>query len=148
MIRFSADPYGVFASWLCERIEYVPSPNFRSLARVEHGRILGVVGYDSWNGASCQMHIGGSGRWLNRRLLFAAFDYPFNVCGLNCVLGLVPSGNQAALRFDRHLGFKEVAELKGAHPDGSLFLLRMDRSDCKWLKVRGGDARTKERFAA
>ena len=134
MIIFDKDPFGLYSSWLCTRIQYAPTGHFRTLARVEGNRILGVVGYDNWNQASCMMHICGEGNWLSRGLLFAAFDYPFTICGLNCVFGLVPSGNVRALSFDKRIGFKEVVELKDAHPDGSMFLLRMDYKDCRWLE--------------
>jgi RimJ/RimL family protein N-acetyltransferase len=136
VIAFEKDPYGLFASWLCKRIDYTPTRHFRTIARVEGSRILGVAGYDNWNQASCAMHICGEGNWLTRDFLFAAFDYPFNVCSMNCVFGLVPSGNEKALKFDRHLGFSDVVELERAHEDGSLFLLRMFREDCRWLEVK------------
>jgi len=135
MIVFDKDPFGLYASWICHRLQYAPTTHFRTLSRVEGAQIRGVVGYDNWNQASCMMHVCGDGRWLTRELLFADFNYPFTICGLNCVFGLVPSGNEEALRFDRHLGFKDVVELKDAHPDGSMFLMRMDRDDCRWLRI-------------
>lgn len=129
----------VLARWLCERIGYMPTPHIRCIGNVSKtGKILGVVGFDGWNGASCQMHVAGEGNWVSRELIKATFDYAFNVAGLKVVLGLVPSGNDKALRFDRHVGFTEVARIEGGHPDGDLVILQLRREDCRYLRKQDG----------
>ena len=125
----------LLARWLCERIGYMPTPHLRCIANVtSEGKILGVVGFDGWNGASCQMHAAGEGNWVSRELIRATFDYAFNVAGLRVVLGLVPSGNQKALRFNKHVGFSEVLRLKDAHPDGDLVVMELRRENCRYLE--------------
>ena len=128
---------GTLAQWLCEKIGLMPTPHIVCIGSLssEH-RLRGVVGYDSFNGASCTMHMAGEPGWIDKGMLHAAFDYPFNVMGCNQVLAFVPSDNLVALDIDRRLGFKLVCELDGAHPDGSLFLMRMRREECKWLAPR------------
>jgi RimJ/RimL family protein N-acetyltransferase len=125
----------VLATWLCNKIGLVPSPHLRCIARLNAaGQIMGVVGYDGYNGASCLMHVAGEGNWISRDLLRAAFDYPFNVMQCQVVLGMVPSGNVEALKLNEHLGFKVKNRLYGAHPDGSLVLMMMTRDECRWLR--------------
>lgn len=119
--------------WLCDRIGLTPTSDIRLIGSVKGDRILGVVGYDGYNGASIQMHVAGEPGWLNRDLLWACFDYAFNVCKVNVIIGLVPSGNTDALRFNRSLGFKSRLVLDGAHPDGSLWLMTMTRGECRFL---------------
>lgn len=128
---------GTLAQWLCEKIGLMPTPHIVCIGSLssEH-RLRGVVGYDSFNGASCTMHMAGEPGWIDKSMLHAAFDYPFNVMGCNQVLAFIPSDNLVALDIDRRLGFKLVCELDGAHPDGSLFLMRMRREECKWLAPR------------
>lgn len=129
----------LLARWLCERIGYMPTPYIRCIGNVtKEGKILGVVGFDNWNGASCQMHAAGEGNWVSRELIRATFDYVFNVAGLNVVLGLVPSSNAKALRFDRHVGFNEVARIKDGTPDGDLVILQLRREDCRYLREEHG----------
>jgi RimJ/RimL family protein N-acetyltransferase len=124
--------------WLCKRIGLVPTSMLTCIGLVRDGQIIAVVGYDGFNGASCEMHVAAEApNWLSRSFLKVVFDYPFNTCGLNMVVGKVPSGNREALRLDLHLGFKEVLVLDGAHPDGALHILVMRRDDCRWLKLRG-----------
>ena len=95
-----------------------------------------MVGYDGYNGASVVMHMAGEPGWIDKAILHAAFDYPFNEMGCNQVLAFVPSGNTSALEIEPRLGFEVVIELQGAHPDGSLFVMRMTRDNCKWLSPR------------
>lgn len=129
----------VLARWLCERIGYMPTPHIRCVGNVDKdGKILGVVGFDGWNGASCQMHAAGEGNWVNKALIRATFDYVFKVAGLNVVLGIVPSGNDRALRFNKHVGFVEVARISGGHPDGELVIMELRRENCRFLRKENG----------
>lgn len=128
----------ILASWLCKRIGYLPSQGIKCIGNMIDGRIAGVVGYDGYNGASVQMHSAGEGNWCTRSMLFAVFHYPFIALKCNMVIGLVPSGNKAALHFNERIGFKLENELHGAHPDGSLFLMTMRRNECRFLEARYG----------
>jgi hypothetical protein len=132
------DHQEVLVNALCEKIGLVPTPHIRCIGSVsENGMHLkGVVGFDGYNGASVMMHVCGEGNWITRDLLRASFDYPFNFLNCNMVLGLVPSGNEQALKMNRHLGFKVENVLEGAHPDGALILMVMRREDCRWLKMK------------
>lgn len=79
------------------------------------------------------MHVAGIPGWLTRDLIHYTFNYAFNICKVNMVIGLVPSGNKDAIRFNTHLGFKTRLVLDGAHPDGSLIVMTMDRAECRYL---------------
>ncbi|CAB5223184.1 hypothetical protein UFOVP381_5 [uncultured Caudovirales phage] len=95
-----------------------------------------VVGYTGFVGKTCQMHVVNLGtRRTPRKLLWAAFDYPFNQVGVEAVLGIVNSNNDSAIRFDKHLGFKEVMRLDGLHDGGGdIVIFRMNRDECRWIK--------------
>jgi hypothetical protein len=95
-----------------------------------------VVGYTGFVGKTCQMHVVNLGtRRTPRKLLWAAFDYPFNQVGVEAVLGIVNSNNESAIRFDKHLGFKEVMRLDGLHDGGGdIVIFRMNRDECRWIK--------------
>lgn len=127
--------------WLCSRIGLLPVPSdMRVIAHRSDvsGEIMGAVGFEGWNGASCLMHCAGDGNWINRDMLFACFDYPFNVAGCGVVLATVSSANKAALKLDKHLGFKVECEIVGAHPEGALVIMSMSRAECRYLKRRNG----------
>lgn len=109
----------------------------------ETQQIEWVVGYTGFMGKVCQMHVVNlSTRRAPRKLLKAAFDYPFNQLNLKTVLGIVNSKNDQAMKFDRHLGFKELMRLEGQHDDGGdLVVLAMDKDDCRWLQEREHEER-------
>ncbi len=95
-----------------------------------------VVGYDGFVGKSCQMHVVNLGKKPTpRKLVWAAFDYPFNQAGLKVLFGIVNSNNDSAMKFDTQLGFTELSRIEGAHDDGGdIVLLTMRADDCKWTK--------------
>lgn len=129
----SSDNQSALAKFLCERTGLIATTHLRCIGNVRENKILGVVGFENYNGASIMMHAAGSDNWVTKRMIWATFDYAFNVCKVNMVIGLVPSGCTEALRFNTHLGFKTVLNLDGAHPDGSLVLMTMSREECRYL---------------
>lgn len=121
--------------WLFERTGYMPTPWAKAIANVNaEGKILGVVAFDAWNGASCEMHVAGEGNWVTRNLIRACFEYVFKQAGLKVVIGMVPSTNAKALKFDRRIGFSEVARIKDGVPDGDLVVMQLRREDCRYLE--------------
>lgn len=101
------------------------------------GVLAAVVGYCSFMPNACQMHIAAVDEvnWMSRDLLWAAFDYPFNKLGVKVILGQICGSNEDALRLNRHLGFKVIAEIPDAHMDGDLVIMAMRREDCRWLDI-------------
>ena len=136
MVTTENQPF--LAAWLCEKIGLMPSPHLRCIAHVNAAgdTVMGVVGYDGFNGASVMMHMAGTPHWIDKTILHAAFSYPFDTLGCNVVLGIVPSGNETALSINARLGFKTFAVVEGAHPDGALHLMAMTREECKSLPPR------------
>lgn len=136
MAGFYTDkPIMVLHKWLDDRIKLHWSTDFRALARVVNGEIVGCVGYEGFTGTACMMHMAGTKPgWFNREFIRLAFRYPFDILGLKMVFGRVPSGNTRALDIDLRLGFKELIYLEGAHPDGGIHLLRMTRDEWKESK--------------
>jgi hypothetical protein len=125
-------PQDELVRWVCERIGLEVTKEARAIGQVKNGRLVGGVVFDGWTGTSVVMHVASEGRrWITRKLLRAVFGYVFAHCKV--AIGIVPSGNMDALRFDHHLGFEKVAEIKDAHPDGSLIILAMRKENCKWI---------------
>lgn len=126
----------ILSRWLCDRIGLVPTMYLMCIGSVLNGKICGVVGYDNYNGSSIVMHSAGEGNWVTRDMLYASFNYPFNICKAEVVIGLVPSGNTQAIRFNKHLGFTVQLNLKGGHPDGSLLIMTLSKDRCRFLNRR------------
>ena len=97
-----------------------------------------VIGYTAFIGKTCQMHmVNLKGGYTPKGLLFGAFDYPFNYCGLEKVFGVVNSLNEKAMEYDQKLGFKEAIRFPKMHADGGdMVIFEMDKADCRWIKER------------
>lgn len=130
----------VLHEWLRKRIGLPWSTDFRALARVVDGEIVGCVGYEGFTGKSCRMHMAGEGNWITREFIRRAFRYPFVILDLPMVFGVVPSGNKTALEIDLRLGFTELLYIDGAHPDGGLHFLQLKRED--WQRTKYGKEST------
>lgn len=96
--------------------------------------LIGVVAFNGFTGAICQMHVAGDGNWITRELIRASFDYPFRQLGLASVIAPVAGNNKRALKMDKHFGFTEVYRIRdGYERHVDLVLLQMDRDDCRWI---------------
>lgn len=137
---FVQEPVMVLHKFLYDRIGLPWSVDFRALGRVVDGKLIGVVGYEGFNGKSCRMHMAGEPGWMNREFIQKAFRYPFFILDLPMVFGVVPSGNTTALDIDKRFGFKELLYIDGAHPDGGLHFLQLTRED--WLRTKYGKQST------
>ena len=95
-----------------------------------------AVGYNGFIGRTCCMHVViQDPRAMSPRVVRDAFAFPFEKCGLEAVLGMVDSTNDAALDFDRRLGFTEIARIPNGGLEGDLVIFRMTRAECRWLRA-------------
>lgn len=132
------------AGILFDKAGVQPCADMQALVWVNNEqKVEWVVGYTGFVGKTCQMHVVNLvTRRAPRKLLWAAFDYPFNQLNLKTVLGIVNSNNEQAMKFDRHLGFKELLRLEGQHENGGdLVVFAMDKDECRWIKENEDEAR-------
>lgn len=107
----------------------------RAIGQSRNGIINAVVVYDTFSACDVNMHIAsdGSGRWLTREFLVAAFAFPFIQLRLRRVTAMVPASNHAALKFDRHLGFTDEGFHPKALPNDDIRSLGMLREACRFI---------------
>jgi len=132
----TSEQYGLLARFAKEQAGMHPSMDARYIGWSSEAKLCMVVGYNGFVGAVCQMHVAMLSGWHHtpKKMLWACFDYPFNQLKLKRVLGVVNSKNEAAMRYDLHLGFTELYRMEGMHDDGGdLVVLGMNKGDCKWL---------------
>lgn len=125
--------------WIMARTDGAWAPGQgRAIGLEENGRLIAGVAFDSFNGASCCIHVAAvpGKRWMNREFLWVTFAYPFLQLNVKKLLGPVGSLNVEARAFDEHVGFVLEAALKDAHPDGDLLVYSMTRDQCRWLNIK------------
>jgi hypothetical protein len=131
---FFSDRLGLKWSDDFRGVLHVPD-EFRNVpASMDHVAV--AVGYNGFIGRTCCMHVViQKPEAMSPRVVRDAFAFPFQVCGLEAVLGMVDSVNDAALDFDRRLGFTEIARIPNGGLEGDLVVFRMTRAECRWLRT-------------
>ena len=111
----------------------------KGIAAINDGKIVAISVFDSWTVNSCMIHI-----WIDNPLVlkhgFAEeiFEYLFSdVSGREVVIGCTPANNEKALKFIKHIGFKEIGRIPDGYERGVDFVLTtMRKETCRWLKPR------------
>lgn len=74
-------------------------------------------------------------RWLDRRGLWAIFNYVFEQLGCLRCSCMIPEDNNKSLKLVQQAGFEHEATLERAAPGGNhMLVFRMFREECPWLK--------------
>ena len=103
----------------------------------DKGEINAVCLFDSWAANSCQIHIYiANPIVLKHGFAEEVFKYAFSEeSGREVIIGVTPSDNAMALKFIRHIGFKDTGRIADGHQKGVDYILTtMRKHDCKWLK--------------
>ena len=105
------------------------------LVAVRDGALVAALIFDSFSYNSCHAHVVIKDPLVIRAgLLYWAFNYAYNIRGVNLVTGLTPADNTEALRFARKVGFKEVYRVpEGYKPGVDYVLQEMRKDECRWL---------------
>lgn len=139
MIEISFDK-DLIGPWICSRINKTWGPDGReAIGLVREGEVLGAVLFEDYTGpgGSISVHVAiDNPRIPIRKLLSTSAGYAFNQLKVEKLIGLVPSYNTAALKFDMRIGFKPEAVIKNAFPNGDMVVLTMTREDCGFVPRR------------
>lgn len=99
--------------------------------------IAGII-YEGFNKQSIWAHIAAApgSQWLNKEYLRFCTNYPFEFCKVQMILGYMDASNAQALRFAKHLGFREEARIgQAARDGGDILILKMRKEDCRYMKA-------------
>lgn len=110
---------------------------YSAIGLEENGELIAGVVYQNHTGPNVMMHVASTGtrRWLVPAYLAACFRYPFIQLGCHRVTGLVRTDNEAAQRFDEHLGFQREGLLRRGATDGvDLIVYGMLKEECRFLE--------------
>ena len=135
-LRFN-DPSDGHAIAVCAGTAFNPLRDI-SICRLRDDARLGGVIFTNYTTESIAIHSGSwDEHWINRDMLFATFDYPFNQLGVNRLFGYVPEDNFHAIRFNEKVGFTHVTRIEGMFKFGvACCLMKLERRDCRFLGVK------------
>ena len=123
--------------WVGERMEGIfPAERSVAIGLEKDGQLVAGTVYENWNGRSVVCHIA----WerVTPTYVAAVYDYAYNVCGVDKIIGPISSNHTRALRLVRKMGFSEEARLKNAAPDGDIVLMTLTPERCRFLEPRYG----------
>lgn len=113
-----------FLPFLAQAMELSPTPHAVCVSEFDDTAPVAGAVFDGYNGRAIHSHIWiAPGRRPSRHFWYACFDYMFRVCGVQTVVGTVPSGNLAAQKLDEHLGYRLKATVPNYYPNGDDMLL-------------------------
>ena len=115
-----------------------PSGDLKMIGWVVDDELKGVVGFNGFLGKVCQMHVAMAPdfRFSPKAMLKACFKFAFLERKCELVLGFVNSLNEAAMRYDEHLGFKELYRIPKLHDEGGdIVVFGLRKNDCKYLTM-------------
>jgi RimJ/RimL family protein N-acetyltransferase len=98
--------------------------------------LMGGSVFQNYTEESIAIHVASfEPNWINRDLLFATFGYPFLQLEVQRIFGQVAADNAAALTFDLHLGFREIARIPKVFQGGvDDVVMCMERTECRFLR--------------
>lgn len=125
-------------AWMKQRVSPILCEDTEGVVAYESktGVILGCCVADSFGPDSCYVHICIENPLIIRRgFLNIVAHALFDLRGLDRLFGLVPGNNERAYKFDRHIGFTEVARVPDGFTTGvDYIVMRMDKANCRWLQ--------------
>ena len=130
--------------WASDRAGFVICADSTGIVALDdEGDPCAAIVFDSWTENSACAHIVIESRAaLKAGIVQEAADYVFNTCGRKMVIGNTPSDNEAALRINRHIGFKEVARIPNCAKDNVDVVIQvMNREDCRYLNGKAESAK-------
>lgn len=123
--------------WISTRAQVLWTEGTQGFVAVdEHGEIHAGVLFDEWTHTACRGHIAIENPFVLRHgFLESAFQYVFDFCKRKMMLGVTPSDNAEALRFNRKCGWREIYRIKDGFNEGvDLVVQQMNREECRWLR--------------
>ena len=105
------------------------------VAHDEAGELVAACCFDNWSFNSCQIHIYINNPFvLKHGFAREVFNYAFNTCGKNIVIGVTSADNAKALKFIDHIGLKEIFRIPDGYKEGVDFVLtRITKDECIWI---------------
>lgn len=123
--------------WMKERTHVIACEDSQGIVAYDAGgRILAVCVADSFTPDSCNVHMAiDSPLVIKHGFLHEIGTHLFETCGRSHIFGLVPASNAKALKFDKHIGFNEVARIPDGVGTGTDYVvMRMNKEDCRWIR--------------
>lgn len=111
-------------------------------AVTKNGMLRGGILFNRFARSSIACHmVGFTKTWITPDLLYVGFHYPFGQLMVDRIFGFVNSSNIQSMSLAKKLGFRVETVIGKVYPDGDQVVLVMEKSECRWLKMKPRRAR-------
>jgi len=124
------DPVGV---WVVQQTKGAYHYNSTAIGLERDEQIVAGVIYENFMTTTITCHISISGR-LNKKFLWAIFDYPFKVCKVDKIVAPIVATNEKSIKLVTNMGFTEEARIKRSN--GDMVFFTMLKENCRFLGGR------------
>jgi hypothetical protein len=102
----------------------------RGVVAYKEGRIVAAVVLDSWSETSCTIHIAVEDPLVFRHgFAEEVFGYVFEFANRRVIIGVTPSNNAKALKFNKHIGFREIYRIRDGYDVGVDYVVQEFRKE-------------------
>jgi hypothetical protein len=122
--------------WASSRAQCNFCEDTKGIVAYKDDQIVGAVILDSWSHNSVSIHLTIEDPLiLKNGFPEEVFNYVFNTCDRGIILGATPADNLKALKFNKHIGFKEVYRVKDGYKVGVDFVIfELRKEDCRYIE--------------
>jgi hypothetical protein len=135
-MKFEPLQHGWEWDWFKKRTSVIAMEDSQGLV-VYNGDATIAAGavFDSFTEDGCQVHWAVDNPMVLRRgFLQEIARHLFVTRGRERIFGLVPDNNKRALKFDEHIGMREIARIPHALGEGvGYIVMTMTKDECRWL---------------
>lgn len=130
----------VIWEWMNRHTQLPWSTDLRVIGQMrDDGSLAAAVAFNAWSPKACWMHVVfDSAHSCTRKLLRAAFEFPFVEVGVPAVYGLTPKDLDEAVNFNKKIGMKPIAETIDC------VMFEMRREHCRWIRQEKNDGWKKQ----
>jgi hypothetical protein len=134
VIRFRPLNVGRDWGWVREHVKCVLCEDTKGVIAERDGEIVGACIADSWAPGSCMGHFAATTPMVWRAGLHKEF-FRWVFANRAILIGVTPADKVAAIRMNRHLGFRELTRIPDGFDEGVDYIVfQMRRDECRWIE--------------
>ena len=122
--------------WLKERAGCTITDDMNGISAYRDDDMVAAVGLESWSKNSVTIHLAVEDPLVfKHRFAEEVFEYIFNECDKGVLIGVTPENNEKALKFNKHIGLREIYRIKDAYDVGIDYVVQeLRKEDCRYIE--------------
>lgn len=122
--------------WIQEAAECAYCDDVNGIVMYRDGDLVAGILLESWSHNSVTIHIRVDDPLVfKHRFAEECFNYIFVTCERGVLIGITPSNNEQALKFNRHIGLTEIYRIRDGYDVGIDYVVQeLRKEDCRYIE--------------